>query len=144
MSNKYIFVDYEGTLSESPSGSGENGKVLISDLLFKDVFSELKPIQKVKDFLLKQNTKNIFVLGIIDTAKEIKQKERWLKKHYSFIDSNNYIFVSSEHKKVEIINEYDKNNKLNKKEVVFIDDKLSHLQPAMLQGYACIDVQDIK
>ena len=143
MEKKYIFVDYEGTLSESPKGTGENQSVLLSDLLFLDVFSQLKPVEKVKKYLQKQDPDNIFVLGVVDTNNEIKQKELWLKKHYDFIKEKNYIFISSEHKKVDIINEYVENKKINKKDVVFIDDKQKHLEPAIKEGYLCLNVSDI-
>lgn len=140
---KCFFVDYEGTLSESPKGTGEDGKVLISDLLFGDVFSDLKPIEKVKNYLLKQNTENIFVLGVVDVGQEIKQKEVWLKRHYAFIKESNYIFISGEHTKVQIINEYVKNKKINKQDVIFIDDKQKHLDLAIQEGYNCLNVDEI-
>lgn len=142
-SKEYIFVDYEGTLSETPKGNGKNQEVLISDLLFGDVFSELQPNNKVKKWLLEQHTKNIFVLGIVDTNIEINQKVKWLKRHYNFIDKKNYIFVSGEHKKVEIINEFVKSRNIDKKDVIFVDDKQRHLNPAIQEAYRCINAADI-
>ncbi len=141
--DNYIFVDYEGTLSEVPKGSGENQKVTLADLLFGDVFSKLKPNQKIRQFLLKQNTKNIYVLGVVDSNREIKQKEQWLRKHYRFISKDNYIFISGERKKVDVINEFVKFYHINPKDIIFIDDKVKHLTPAVEAGYTCIDANEI-
>ncbi len=131
--NKYVFVDYEGTLSEAPKAS-----VTIAKLLFNDVFTKLKPNPKIKEFLLKQDTRNIYVLGIIDTNREIEQKEQRLKKHYRFIRQSNYIFVSSEHEKVEIISEFIKYKKIKPEDVIFIDDKQNHLDLVMTLGCQCV------
>lgn len=141
--NKYIFVDYEGTLSETPRGSGKNGEVLLSDLLFGDVFTQLKPNEQVRMYLLHQNTENIYVLGVVDTNREIEQKEQWLKLHYPWIKPENYIFISGEHKKVEVIDEYVKNKRLDKKEVILIDDKQNHLDAVIRAGYRGINALDL-
>ena len=141
---QYIFVDYEGTLSELPKGSGEKQEIIITDLLFGDVFTGLKPNEDVKQFLLKQNTKNIYVLGVIDTNLEIKIKEKWLKKHYHFIRKNHYLFISGEHKKVEILDEFVKKFKIKRSDILFIDDKQKHLNFALEKGYHCINANCIE
>lgn len=143
MKDKFVFVDYEGTLSEISKGSGVNQKVLIADLLFDDVFRNLKPRENVKKFLAQFIPENIFVLGVVSVNREIKQKECWLKKHYPEIQESNYIFISSKYKKVEIMNEFVKYKKLKVSDVIFIDDKQSYLDEAIACGYQCINANDI-
>ena len=140
---KYLFIDYEGTLSQSPVGSGENGKVILQDLLFGDVYSSCKPVKKVKDFLKDKSDCEIYVIGVIDTYNEIQHKIQWLKKYYPLIKIKNCIFISGDHKKVDVLNEFVKKNNLNIDQITFIDDREKHLLPAIEQGYKCINVNQL-
>ena len=132
---KYVFVDYEGTLSEAPKD------VTMTDLLFGDVFTNLKPNEAVKKFLLAQNAKQIFVLGVVDTEREIRQKSLWLQKHCPFIPKENYLFISGEHRKVDVITAYAQKYEWAKSDILFIDDKEKHLVPAQQAGYTCIETE---
>lgn len=138
MKTKYIFVDYEGTLAEVPSENLD-----LNDLLFGDVFSDLKPNKRIKNFLLNQNDAQIFVLGVVDTNREIELKIQWLKRYYPFIPESNYIFISSEHRKVDVLDSYLNHNHWQKGEVILIDDKEKHLLPARKAGFTCIKSCDI-
>ena len=134
---KYIFVDYEGTLSAAPE------RPTMANILFGDVFTNLKPNEPVHKFLSEQGAEQIFVLGIVDTAHEIEQKKQWLQKNCPFIPSKNYIFISGEHRKVDIIAAYAKKYGWAKSDILFIDDKEKHLNPVREAGYTCIKTCDI-
>lgn len=135
--NVYIF-DYEGTLSESP-----DRKLLLKDLLYEFDFRDLKPNPKILNFVNSINFKKIYVVGIIESNREIEQKNEWLKLHYPMISSENYIFVSSDYKKSEVIKEIINKNNYNKNDIIFIDDKISHIQDVSELGIKNILVNDI-
>lgn len=138
MSTQHIFVDYEGTLCESSVCSG-----VFSDLLFDDAFTNLKPNNKVKKYLSEQSNAQIYVLGVVDTGREVKQKERWLKKYYPMIPEENYIFVSSEHQKVDVIDAFVERFGWDKSKVLLIDDKEKHLVPVRKAGYRGVNANDL-
>lgn len=52
VTDKIVFIDYEGTISENPKGSNEDGSATLHDLLFGNVF-EVAPIQKMQRLLEK-------------------------------------------------------------------------------------------
>lgn len=143
LKDKILFVDYEGTLSENPVGSNLDKTVNFNDLLFKDVFANCQPIKKMQVFLEQFESHNIYIIGVIDTNREIEAKYRWLEKCYPFILKENIVFVSSEHKKVDVINEFVKTKNLKKENIVFIDDKESHLKIVREQQYTCFNVNKI-
>ena len=138
LTNKTIFIDFEGTLSESPKEEPTLG-----ELLFGQPFTNLKPNAKVIKLLEKVNPKKIYVLGIIDTNNEIQQKYFWLEQHYPKIEDQNVIFVANNHQKVDVISEYQKKLNLKTSDIVFIDDKEKHLAPARLKGFECVDVNNL-
>lgn len=143
LNNKILFIDYEGTISENPKGNNWDGTATLEDLLFKDVFADCRPIGKVQKLLSQLNPKNIYLLGVVDTNKEIEQKYQWVKKFYPFILKKNIIFIANNHKKVDVINEYQKVLGIAKENIVFIDDKELHLQYAKENGYVCYNVNEI-
>lgn len=116
----------------------------MADLLFGDVFSGLKPNEAVEKFLARQNAEQVFVLGVVDTAREIKQKSLWLRKYYPSIPSENYLFISGECRKVDVIAAYAQKYGWAKSDVLFIDDKEKHLTPARKAGYSCLLTEEIE
>lgn len=134
----YIF-DYEGTLSESP-----NHKLTLEELLYGFDFRNLVPNKQIQNFINSIRNKKIYVLGIIETNKEIEQKVEWLKIYYPIINKENYIFISSDYKKSEAILEIIKKNNYKKNEVLFIDDKISHINDVNKLGIKSILTDNIK
>ena len=134
----YIF-DYEGTLSESPYK-----KLTLKELLYEFDFRNLYPNKKVSDFINSINYKEIYVLGIIESNREIEQKSEWLNKYYPMIKKENCIFISNDYKKsdaiLEIMNKYN----YDKNAILFIDDKISHIKDVSQLGIKSILVKDIK
>lgn len=134
----YVF-DYEGTLSQSP-----NKKLTLKELLFEFDFKKLLPNNKIYALVNLLRNKKIYVVGIIESNKEIEQKNEWLKKYYPMIDEKNVIFISSDYRKseavLEIINKY--NYDIEK--MIFIDDKVSHIEDVKQLGVKSILVDDVK
>lgn len=134
----YIF-DYEGTLSEAP-----NKRLTLSELLYEFDFRELSPNQTIYDFVNSLNNKKIYVVGIIECNKEVEQKKEWLKLHFPTIKEQNYIFISSDYKKSEAISEIINKYNYDKNQILFIDDKLSHIEDVRRIGIRSVLVEDIK
>ena len=134
----YIF-DYEGTLSESP-----DRKLSIKDLLFDFDFRNLNPTKNIYDFVSSLKDKKIYVVGIIESGKEIEQKKEWLKSCYPMIREQDCMFISSDYKKSEVILEILNKYNYDKSKVIFIDDKISHVEDVKQLGIKCVLVDDLK
>lgn len=59
------------------------------------------------------------------------------------IKEDNYIFISSDYKKSEAISEIMDTYKYDKDEILFIDDKISHIEDVNTLGITSILVEDI-
>lgn len=134
----YIF-DYEGTLSEPP-----DHKLTLQELLYDFDFRKLFPNNAIHDFFNLINKKKVYVVGIIETDREIEQKKEWLKYYYPSINVENCIFISGEHKKSEAILEIINKNNYEKDKILFIDDKISHIKDVNELGINSILTKDIK
>ncbi len=144
LKNKYIFVDFDGTLCEyryfghlsgksvNPNGQSFGGQSL-DELLF-ETYDSVRPLKTMQKLLSQVDASKIYVLGAIITYNEIKTKLKWLKKHYPFIHEENMIFVADLNIKTEVIKAYSKKLNLNFKDLIFIDDKLDALRDAEEQG----------
>ena len=133
----YIF-DYEGTLSEAP-----NKRLTLKELLYEFDFTKLSPNQKIYDFVNSLNNKIIYVVGIIECNKEIEQKKEWLQLYFPMIEADNYIFISSDYKKSEAIYGIMNTYHYDKDEILFIDDKISHIRDVNNLGIRSVLVEDI-
>lgn len=134
----YVF-DYEGTLSESP-----NKRLTLKELLYEFDFEKLYPNKKIYNFVNILKDKNIYVVGIIESNKEIEQKNRWLERYFPMIKKENCIFISSDYKKSEVILEIINKYNYDKNKMIFIDDKLSHVKDVSSIGIRSILVEDLE
>lgn len=136
--NIYIF-DYEGTLSEGP-----NKRLTLKELLYEFDFEKLYPNKKIYDLVNLIKDKEIYVVGIIETNKEIEQKNKWLEKNFPMIKKENCIFISSDYKKSEVILEIINKYNYDKNKIIFIDDKSSHVKDVSSIGIRSILVEDLE
>lgn len=134
----YIF-DYEGTLSQAP-----NKKLTLKELLYEFDFKKLAPNKKIYDIVNLIKNKKIYVVGIIETNREIQQKSEWLKLYFPMIEEQNYIFISSDYKKSDAISEIINKHNYKKDKILFIDDKISHIEDVSKLGIKSILVEDVK
>lgn len=134
----YIF-DYEGTLSDSPSK-----RLSLNDLLYKLDFMKLKVNEKIYNLYEQIKDRPVYVVGIIECNREIEQKKQWLNINYPDIKEENYIFVSSDYKKSDVIKEIIDFHNYSKDKILFIDDKSSHIDDVSQLGIKCLLVDEIK
>ena len=134
----YIF-DYEGTLSEAPTE-----RLTLNDLLYKFDFRKLKVNEKIYNLYEQIKDRSVYVVGIIESNREIEQKKQWLKDNFPNIREENYIFVSSDYKKSDVIKEIITCNNYSKDKIIFIDDKSLHVNDVSQLGIKCLLVDEIK
>ena len=70
-------------------------------------------------------------------------KKQWLNINYPDIKEENYIFVSSDYKKSDVIKEIINFNNYSKDKILFIDDKSSHIDDVSQLGIKCLLVDEI-
>ena len=137
LKDKYVFFDVDGTLSEYRyndrvygGGRPDLGCQIIEDLLFSNLFYIARPLKTKQKIVSNLDSNRVFVLGTIVTNNEIEQKYTWLKENYPNIKHESICFISSTMLKPEVILEYCKHLNINKKDVVFVDDRLDVLRKA--------------
>ena len=121
---------------------GELGNFISSSFCYFD-FRDLKINNKIYDFYKRVKQKTIYVVGIIECNREIEQKKQWLNINYPDIKEENYIFVSSDYKKSDVIKEIIDFNNYSKDKILFIDDKSSHIDDVSQLGIKCLLVDEI-
>lgn len=137
LENKISFFDIDGTLAEfryndKLCGNIGNKKASqnLNELLFGDLFLKARPLKLMQNIISNLNPENVYILGVVLTNNEIKNKEAWLEKHYPSIKKENILFIASSEFKPYVIEEYVKHLNLDKNDAVFIDDNVSALQLA--------------
>lgn len=140
LKNKYVFFDLDGTLSEyrfnnHVSGRNEWGGQTWEELFFGDVFVNNRPLKTMIEFIRKLDCNKVYVLGAITTNHEINEKYEWLQKYYPFIKKENIIFVADSSLKLVALNQYAKKLNIEKKEIVFVDDKHSTIRETEEEGF---------
>lgn len=145
LKGKYVFLDLDGTLSEYRFNnhiSGNNGFAgqTWEELFFGDVFVNNRPLETMIKLIKNLEYENVFILGAITTSHEMNEKYEWLDKYYPFIKKDNIIFVSKSEYKLIAIEQYAKKLKINKKDIVFIDDKHSTLRQIEEAGFTAYHV----
>lgn len=145
LKDKYVFVDFDGTLCEyryndhvsgktvDPNGFRCSGQSLWENL-FDDVYFRARPLMSIKKVLDKLDPDRVFLLGAFFSYREVKQKLRWLEKYYPYIKDENMYFIADLDVKVEVLKEFSKHFKIPLDKIVFIDDKHSAIRTAEESG----------
>lgn len=134
---KYFF-DIEGTLSFKPIGSGKEGKMTLSDLLFGKNFLNMLPNKPLVEFAKQLKSEDIFIISTTDTNNEIEQKYIWISKYLPNVKRNNILFVSSEYSKGSVIEQVLLSKHYVGTDVVFVDDKQTNLNSAKYLNISCL------
>ena len=137
LKNKYVFFDVDGTLGEYRYNDQiyagrcpEFGNQTLSDLLFADLFYRARPLKTMQNIVSNLDTNKVFILGAAVTNNEIDQKYIWLKENYPSIKKENIYFINSTILKPDVILEWCNHYGIDKKDVVFVDDRLDALRKA--------------
>lgn len=137
LKDKYVFFDVDGTLSEYRYNDQiyagkcpEFGNQTLNDLLFSNLFYKARPLKTMQSIINVLDTDKIFVLGAMVTNNEMEQKYVWLKENYPNIKRENIIFINSTMLKPEVIVEWCNHFNIDRKDAVFVDDRLDVLRKA--------------
>ena len=112
-----IFCDLDGVLAEYDIGNFDYDTI-------RPLYSNIKRI----DDLIKKDNISVKVLTVCKTNKIVEEKKAWIKKHMSFFDIDNVVFLSKEKEEYkgiesfELKSNYLKNN-IDKDSVnILVDD----------------------
>jgi hypothetical protein len=96
-----------------------------------DIYSNVKPIKTMQDFLKNKNMDNIYVITLVMNNKEFLQKLTFLRKNYNIKEENCYM-VFKERDKLLLLNEIkEKYPDLEDKYIVFVEDTVNNLSYVM-------------
>lgn len=137
LENKYVFLDIDGTLAPyrfndhvaDPDGTN-NGMSLKE--IDNGVFLTREPSKHMQNVLNTCNAKENIVMGHCQVKKEMEDKHIWLDKYYPMIKER--LFVYEDKSKADTILEYCKNNNIDLKDIVYVDDVISFLREAERKG----------
>ena len=137
LKSKYVFFDVDGTLSEYRYNDSlyagrckELGCQTLEDLLFSKLFYNARPLRTMQNIVSKLDSDKVFILGAVATNNEIEQKYDWLKENYPNIQKKNIYFINSTMLKPDVILEWCKHYGIDKKDTIFVDDRLDALRKA--------------
>ena len=144
--NKYMFWDVDGTLAPyrfnghlcDPDGSKYG-------LSFKEIeegiFLKRLPSKNMQHIIKTSNAKAHIVMGHALNEKEISDKHIWLDKHFPLIKEKLITFESKP--KSETIINYCKENKINIKDVIYVDDIIAYIQDAEKNGITAYHISSL-
>ena len=134
---KYIFWDLDGTLAPyrfnghiSANDGTQNGASI--EETNNGIFLERLPSKHMKHVVSSCGSKENFIISHVLSQKEIDDKTAWLDKHFPTFKKK--LFVLDYGPKYERILDYCKENKIDLKDVIFVDDVISYLIDAELNG----------
>lgn len=137
LEGKYVFWDIDGTLAAyrfnghvgDPEGT-DNGMSLKE--IDEGVFLKRKPSLLMQKVLKDCKPKNNIIMGYCQNQKEIEDKHIWLDKYYPMIKERMLVF--QDFSKAECIISYCRNENIDLKDVVYIDDVIKYLREAERKG----------
>ena len=146
LKNKYVFLDFDGTLCEYRYNDKVNARSVEPDfeydwgqtfdeLMFGDVFLKARPLKTMKKVIAKCDPNKVYILGAVTTINEINQKFAWLKENYPYIKKENMFFIADGVPKVLALQSFSKKYNISPKDIVFIDDTHAHIKKAEEAGF---------
>lgn len=140
---KYIFWDIDGTLAPfrfnghilDPLGT-RHGMSLQE--IEEGCFLYREPSKHMQRVVAQCEAKEHLVMGHCHAQKEIDDKHLWIDKYFPMIQTR--YLVADEVSKCEMILKHCKEQKIDLKDVVFVDDKINILQEAEENGIAAYHI----
>ena len=151
LKNKYVFLDFDGTLceyryndkvsakSKNPECEYDWGQTL-EEILFGGVFLKARPLKSMKKVIAKCDPNKVYILGAVVSNSEINQKLVWLKENYPYIKKENMFFIAEGIPKVDVLKCFSKQYGISPEDMVFIDDTHSHIRRAEEAGFTAYHI----
>ena len=128
--NKYLFLDLDGTICEyvKPIRDYE-GDV---DFVNSDIFIDPKPIENtikwLNDWLQKNPSENLYILGACPNSISFERKKEWIKKNLVNFKLENFYWVGNKDYKHVFLRQFIQKNNLHPREVMIVDDSRETLE----------------
>jgi predicted kinase len=139
--NKHIFVDMDGVLAALSTLPIINGEI---DFVNGEVHKYLPPVEPVITKLKKleqSGCHKIYILSAIPNSFSYEEKNEWLDKHFS-VKKENRFFVNQGKHKAEMLENLCTKLKLQKKDVVLIDDVQDTLYKVRDRGMNSLHISE--
>lgn len=122
--NKYLFVDMDGTLCEYVKPLRDYCGD--TDFINGDIFLNPKPVDKtinfIREWLKTNNSDNLYILTACPNSLAWNRKVTWLKKYVPEVKIDNVFFVGNKEYKHVFLRQYMQKEKWSDKDVTIIDD----------------------
>lgn len=139
--NRYLFLDMDGTICSYQKPPRDiDGNV---DFVNSGFFKNALPVEHILEFASCRNTDNVFILGACPNSIAYKEKLEWLNEHASFIPKNNIYFCGNKDYKHVMLKHLLIKLKLDKKDVLMIDDNYQTIDNMLKLGVNAIHPSNI-
>ena len=138
--NKHIFIDMDGVIAAMSTLPIVNGEI---DFVNAEVHRFLKPVPQMISKLreLERNGHKLYILSAIPNSFSLSEKQEWLDKYF-FIEPKRRFFVNQGRHKAEMLENLTEHLKLDKRDVMMIDDIHSTLYDVQAREMNCMHVSE--
>ncbi len=138
--NTHMFVDMDGVMAAQSTLPIINGEI---DFVNGEIHKWQKPVKQVIDKLidLQSNGKTIYVLSATPNSFSSDEKHEWLDKHFPIPRSLRF-FVNQGKHKAEMLDNLRRRFKMEKKDVVLVDDFHSTLYKVREKGMNSMHISE--
>lgn len=139
--NKYLFLDMDGTICSYQKPPRDiDGNV---DFVNSKMFENAKPVKHIIEWTKGWDNKDKFILGACPNSISMKEKVLWLEKNMYDIEPGNMYFVGNKDYKHVFLKHLIQKLKLDKKDVLVVDDNYSIIDNMLKIGVNCIHPSNI-
>ena len=138
--NYHIFVDMDGVIAAQSTLPIINNEI---DFVNGEIHKWQKPVIPVIDILKKLMTSryNIYILSATANSFAMQEKNEWLDENFN-IDNSRRFFVNQGRHKAEMLDNLVRKYKLNKSEVLLLDDMHQILYDVKKRGMNAMHVSE--
>lgn len=139
--NKYLFLDMDGTIcSYQKPPRDMDGNV---DFVNSQMFKNATPVKHVIEWAEKWGYEKTFILGACPNSIAMGEKMFWIQKNIDKIYMNNVYFVGNKDYKHVFLKHLIQKLKLNKRDVLVVDDNYDIIDKMLKLGVNCIHPSNI-
>lgn len=139
--NKYLFLDMDGTICSYQKPPRDiDGNV---DFVNSRMFENARPVKHIIEWSKNWDDEYKFILGACPNSISMEEKMSWLQMNMDDISLNNIYFVGNKDYKHVFLKHLIQKLKLDKKDVLVVDDSYSIIDNMLKIGVNCIHPSNI-
>lgn len=139
--NKYLFLDMDGTICSYQKPPRDiDGNV---DFVNSRMFENARPVKHIIEWTKNWDDEYKFILGACPNSISMEEKMSWLQMNMDDISLNNIYFVGNKDYKHVFLKHLIQKLKLDKKDVLVVDDNYSIIDNMLKIGVNCIHPSNI-